>query len=342
MINWRQPDWSTAKLLLHSWYYTVDDFWADKANPGSVEMVPYERTDVRVNEGPHVIKHNGKYYLTFSINGYGSNAYQVGQAVADHIDGPYRKLTLEEGALVLSSELSGSMEVSGPGHHSFITAGDQMFIIYHRHNDPLVGGGPRNVAVDEVKWVTIQDKFGNDLDVLYANGTTATTQPKLEAFAEYKNIAGKATVTGVADVKPLTDGLLSIFKYYPEEFAKYIPETIIDKTTTFTFDFAQAQTVRAVMVYNSKMEYSAFTKIARVEFVCEEDGKEVVRFIKDIQFSAENFQANDYDGSLYYVVSGAAAYAEFDELNVKSIRITMEVPAGQESVGISEIRILGK
>jgi hypothetical protein len=123
---------------------------------------------------------------------------------------------------------------------------------------------------------------------------------------------------------------------------QYVQETMIEDTTTFTFDFAEARKVRAVMVYNSKMEYSAFTKIARVEFVCEEDGKEVVRFIKDIQFSAENFQANDYDGSLYYVVSGAAAYAEFDELNVKSIRITMEVPAGQESVGISEIRILGK
>ena len=35
-------------------------------------------------------------------------------------------------------------------------------------------------------------------------------------------------------------------------------------------------------------------------------------------------------------------YAEFDELNVKSIRVTVEVPAGQESVGISEVKILGK
>jgi hypothetical protein len=90
------------------------------------------------------------------------------------------------------------------------------------------------------------------------------------------------------------------------------------------------------------MEYSAFTKVARVEFACEEGGKEVVRFIKDIAFSAENFEANDFDGAFYYVKSGSAAYAEFDELNVKSVRITVDVPAGQDAVGISEIRILGK
>ena len=55
----------------------------------------------------------------------------------------------------------------------------------------------------------------------------------------------------------------------------------------------------------------------------------------------EQFSA-DFDGTVYYIVSGAAAYAEFDELNVKSVRVTIEVPKGQESVGISEIRILGK
>ncbi len=41
-------------------------------------------------------------------------------------------------------------------------------------------------------------------------------------------------------------------------------------------------------------------------------------------------------------VSTLEAYAEFDALTVKSVKITVEVPKGQESVGISEIRILGK
>jgi hypothetical protein len=96
------------------------------------------------------------------------------------------------------------------------------------------------------------------------------------------------------------------------------------------------------MVYTSKDEFSAFAQIARIEFVCIEDGKEVVRFIKDVELSAECYQANDYDGAIFYISPGAAAYAEFEELNVKSIRITIDVPANQDSVGISEIRVLGK
>jgi hypothetical protein len=96
------------------------------------------------------------------------------------------------------------------------------------------------------------------------------------------------------------------------------------------------------MVYNSKQEFTAFHNIAKIEFVCIEDGQEVIRYIENLAFSSEYFEANDYDGEIFYITPGAAAYAEFDELNVKSIRITVEVPEGQESVGISEIRILGK
>lgn len=43
-----------------------------------------------------------------------------------------------------------------------------------------------------------------------------------------------------------------------------------------------------------------------------------------------------------YVTPGAAAYTEFAYMNVKSIKITIDVPDGQDSVGISEVRILGK
>ena len=215
-------------------------------------------------------------------------------------------------------------------------------MIYHRHDSVITAGSARNPAIDEVKWITVKDKFGNDLEVMYSNGPTCTVQPKIEAFADYVNIAPEATVSGSEDAAFLTDGLLSLYKYADPVFMEYVKETTITQTTTFTFDFAKARPVRAVMVYNSKMEANAFTGVARMEFVCEEDGKEVVRFIKDIVLTAENFSANDYDGSIYYIVPGAAAYAEFNELNVKTVRITLEVPEGQEAVGISEIRILGK
>ena len=63
--------------------------------------------------------------------------------------------------------------------------------------------------------------------------------------------------------------------------------------------------------------------------------------IENIKFSSEHYNADEL-GNIIYVTPGAAAYTEIDDWNVKSIRITVEVPEGQSAVGISEIKILGK
>ena len=42
------------------------------------------------------------------------------------------------------------------------------------------------------------------------------------------------------------------------------------------------------------------------------------------------------------VVYGSGVYAEFNAINVRSIRFTVVLPEGQESVGVSEIAVLGK
>lgn len=341
MENWLKPDWSTATVLTYTHYYTVED-WKSAQSGASVPLVSYETETNHTNEGPVITKHNGKYYLTFSVNDYWDSSYQIGQAVSDNILGPYRKLTEAEGGLLLSGGVAGSQEISGTGHHTFVTLGDKMYVIYHRHDNFTAAGTARNHAIDEIKWITVKDKDGNDLEVMYANGPTCTVQPKLEAYSDYKNIALEAKVSGSEDAKYLNDDLLSIYKYADVTFMEYIKETMIEKTTTFTFDFEEARTVRAIMIYNSKNENTCFRNISKVEFVCEEDGKEVIRCIENIKFSEEYYRANDLDDSIYYVVPGASAYAEFNELNVKAIKVTVEVPEGQENVGISEVRIIGK
>ena len=341
MENWLKPDWSTATVLTYTHYYTVED-WKAAQEGESVPLVSYETETNHTNEGPVITKHNGKYYLTFSVNDYWDSSYQLGQAVSDNILGPYRKLTEAEGGLLLSGGVAGSQEISGTGHHSFVTLGDKMYVIYHRHDNFTAAGTARNHAIDEIKWITVKDKDGNDLEVMYANGPTCTVQPRLEAYSDYKNIALDAVVSGSEDAKYLNDDLLSIYKYADVTFMEYIKETTIQKTTTFTFEFEEARAVRAIMIYNSKNENTCFRNISKVEFVCEEDGKEVIRCIENIKFSEEYYRANDLDDSIYYVVPGASAYAEFNELNVKTIKITVEVPEGQEAVGISEVRIIGK
>lgn len=43
------------------------------------------------NEGPEMIKHGGRYYLTYSGNCFAGSAYSVGYAVASEPLGPFVK-----------------------------------------------------------------------------------------------------------------------------------------------------------------------------------------------------------------------------------------------------------
>ena len=53
------------------------------------DKYPWETIDGRVAEGPFVIKHEGKYYLTYSANGYTCRDYAIGYAVSDSPLGPF-------------------------------------------------------------------------------------------------------------------------------------------------------------------------------------------------------------------------------------------------------------
>ncbi len=331
------------------------------------EGVSYEsdRTDARgeygsddslVNEGAAVIYHNGKYYMTFSIGVYRDNTYRVMQAVSDKPNEGWRKLRPEEGGVILSGQDSGSNEVTGTGHNAIVTIGDQLFIYYHTHDDPSVMDTQRHGNIDELKWVTVKDKDGNDLEVLYANGPLGVPQPRIEKFAEYKNIADEAEITLTdgalaegSSVEALNDGLLSVLRsglaVGTNEFADtYIKETQISETSTFTFNFEQGRTVRAVLVYTSKNTTDIFFKIPRMEFVgTDAEGNEVRYYLENVELSKDFYTYLEGRNTVTYVNVGAFAFAEFAELeNIKSVSITVEKPEGQSIAGISEIRILGK
>lgn len=351
MFDWITPDWDNAEIVAMDQYYTVEQWREDRAaNTTAHKGVSYETSSC--NEGPHVVYHEssnqekgkGTYYLTFSVNNYENSNYRVATAIADNPMGPFRKLNAEEGALILCSGTTESQTVSGAGHHSFITMDGQLYIIYHRHTSFEVGGNSRYTAVDEVKWIDVTDKDGKTISVPYSNGPTDTIQPQPAAFSGYKNVAEGMTVTAdnddIEDLERINDGLLSVHKSADTTFMSYIRETIIEKTTTFTFDFETARNVRAVMVYNSVDETQIFYNISKMEFVLA-DGS--VRVIRDTKFDVDRYcTKSEYSGEIESVVSGAAAFAEFYDIDVKTVRITVEVPNGQDFVGISEIKILGK
>lgn len=83
-----------------------------------------------VNEGPFVLKHEGKYYLTYSANSYESQHYAVGYAVASNPKGPWVKY---ENNPILHQP-SGLV---GTGHHAFFKDKDGYDrVVFHSHNKP--------------------------------------------------------------------------------------------------------------------------------------------------------------------------------------------------------------
>ena len=343
MNSWGDPDYSTLTQLTKTGYYTVD----------GTEINPAEGANNHINEGAftYIQKQadgSYKYYLTLSINGYQDKSYCVIQAVADGPLGPYRKLTEEEGGIILSTDHMSWDFVSGPGHHSFVQVGEELFIVYHAHIDRDKGGSARAVAIDRVKMM--KNEKGDD--VLYVNGPSWSLQPRPALYADYVNIAPDAKVTATKGTNPeaLTDGLLSLYK------TSFVKEFETEKTTTITLDFGDYRDITGLMIYNSKLYEKAFPEVTRVEFDFMNDAlpKGATAFIDHLAFDW-NMYKNPYAEEMR---PGGSAVAIFEPMKVKRIRITFKLPmtrpeniqltddegyiADQTAVALSEIVVLGK
>ncbi len=119
----------------------------------------------RVAEGPFMLKHKGKYYLTYSANDYRSIDYAIGYAVSDSPLGPFVKY---EGNPILHR----NENVSGVGHHSFTYSkdGSQRICVYHRHRT-MTEVHPRTTCIDKA-WF-------DENDVLHINGPTSDEQESI-------------------------------------------------------------------------------------------------------------------------------------------------------------------
>jgi beta-xylosidase len=111
----------------------------------------WETQKAPVAEAPYVIKHKGKYYLTYSGSHFESSSYAVGYATADSPLGPYKKY---EGNPILSKHYKSH----GPGHHCIVNSpdGQEMFILYHIHHDTDTVS-PRNICVDRIRFIPQKD-----------------------------------------------------------------------------------------------------------------------------------------------------------------------------------------
>lgn len=88
----------------------------------------------RVNEGPFVFKYNGKYYMTYSGNGYTSQLYGDGVATADSPWGPWTKASYNPVFQLPKNKKLG--QLYGVGHSAmFIDKEGKRRIVFHAHKD---------------------------------------------------------------------------------------------------------------------------------------------------------------------------------------------------------------
>lgn len=109
---------------------TPDDLWEVSLNP-----------EWHWNEGPALLKHNGRYYLNYSVNCFDSPDYSVGCAMADEPFGPFVKY----GYPVLKR---AEGDFSGPGHNSFYYGKDgKLYTAFHIHTDRNKPSGDRRMCI---------------------------------------------------------------------------------------------------------------------------------------------------------------------------------------------------
>lgn len=103
--------------------------------------------DWRWNEGAFVVKHDGKYFLTYSGNCFESPDYGVGYAVSDS---PTNGFIKAEANPVLK-KIDGV--ISGPGHHCFFNGTDgQLYAAFHVHTDITKPSGNRRACFCPVQF----------------------------------------------------------------------------------------------------------------------------------------------------------------------------------------------
>jgi beta-xylosidase len=106
-----------------------------------------------VIEAPTMFKHNGRYYLFFSANDYGSSKYAVGYADCESPLGPCEDA--QENPILVSDMGNEEQVVMGPGHQHLLQVGDQTWIFYHAWE--VLDNGQRTdrrfVWLDRLDWV---------------------------------------------------------------------------------------------------------------------------------------------------------------------------------------------
>ena len=339
--DWTKPDYDTFTCLLKRGYANVN---SPTGKAALTETTYSGEISEQIIEGPHMIKYNGEYFLTFSMGDYLQQDYAVYQAKGTSPLGKFARVGEGTGALVLSGVQTNNFK--GTGHHSFVYDGKEYFIIYHAHQSTETFGWDRYLHADRVSFREV-----NGETIVVSNGPSKSLQWLPEQAGEYSNIASmaKITVSGGSGVEYLNDGLLPYYTYNENN----VFEVNEDVTVTLTFD--QPVSVVSLMIYNSFNENSAFSNIKLTAFELAEQPTWASKdfdyaVIENLQFPTIYYDEIEGDGNKY--INCAPAVAEFNEIKVTSIsfmiakdaRIKEFDKAGNVNtkLNLTEIAVIGR
>lgn len=324
MKEWWEPDYESITCI---------------SVTGSCDVGGSEEMDEgTVNEGPFMLYHEGLYYLTFSVHTYDESSYQVRQAVGTSPMGPFHKISTDKGGTVITTDGLNAYTNSA-GHHSFITVGDELYISYHTFKNDKSISQARKIRFDKVSFVTNQD----GIPVIYANGPTVTMQPLPTAISGYENKATSAQVKATnlkegSSAYWLNDGTLKI-----HETPDIVDETYFTtgkKASTVTLSWEDYVPAKAIMVYNSNLFDTSFTKIDNIRIWYRSGDKEGVCETGEIAFRYDQYSL--VPKKYNCIFAGAACTIQFADMEIRQIEITISESKGGETFAISEITVLGK
>ena len=291
-----------------------------------------------IAEAPYMIKSNGKYYLTYSVNGCWNKYYSVCYAVSDSPLGdfvkPYTKnqawtnlLLGYSGTGVDTSKVYNQWKgyASGTGHHCFFNIGDQTMIGYHAHQNrdwnSETGYTARYFAIDYLHF----DKDG----VPFCNGPTYSLQPLPEAISGYRNIAEGAKVRSenVTNDSAINDNYVVDTYNLSQEDGKEV--TLGNGYSYIELTFDKEYIIGGIAIYNSAYYDKAVYDVAYVDF---KNGNAV----KDLEFLSDKF-IND---ETKFIIPNSAFTVEFyTEFKSNKVVVCFNLPEGGQ---INEIKVLGK
>ena len=331
MISPYKVNWSTYKTLVI---------------PGAVNSTNYLHTPLSwerlrtigfIAEAPFMIKSdNGKYYLTYSVNGCWNKYYNVCYAVSDSPLGnfvkPYEKNQSWTNLLLGypgDSTESGKIYqqwsgfASGTGHHCFFNVGDQIMIGYHAHQNR---DHNKEDKWEERYFAFDYLYFDND-GVPYCNGPTWSPQPVPDAMTGYTNVALGASVyaENVINMNAVNDNYI-VDNYNLETEDK---EVHLGKGYSYielTFD--KEYTIGGIAVYNSAYyEKTTFD----IKYIDLKNGN---------AFEYPQFSYNYYNEETEFTFPNSNFTYEFKkEIKTNKVILCFDL---FESTNINEIVVLGK